>query len=167
MKMRSLCIRRARVEEVERAYTLVKEYFEAASVVIRESRAQFECDYFAPNAGLWLATVDNKLAGCIALRQLRSSAGTRGEIKRMYVRPAYRGQGIADALVRALEDYAAQCGYRELVLDTTDDMTSAVRLYERHGYARCSRYNDNPQATIFMKKPIARLENARAARSLL
>ena len=167
MKMCSLCIHRAPVEEVVQAYMLVEEYFEAASVVIRESRAQFECDYFAPNAGLWLAAVGNKLAGCIALRELLSSEGTRGEIKRMYVRPAYRGQGIADALVRALEEYAAQCGYRQLVLDTTDDMTSAVRLYERHGYTRCSRYNQNPQATIFMKKRIARLKNASAASSLL
>src|SRR5664279_4324192 len=75
-----------------------------------------------------------------------------GEIKRMYVRSGHRGKGLADALLGALEEYAAQCGYEWLHLDTTDTMKAAARFYERHGYKRCERYNENPQATIFMRK---------------
>lgn len=165
--MCSLRIHRAPVEEIEPAYALVQEYFDAASVVLRESRAQFAREYFAPCAGLWLATADHHLAGCIALRELRSGKASLGEIKRMYVRPAHRGRGIADALLLALEGFAVRCDYRELVLDTTDEMISAIRLYERHGYTRCDRYNDNPQATIFMKKPLVRRESPNTAASLL
>ena len=147
-------IHRATLAEADQAYALVEEYFAAARVVVREDRAGFERDYFPADAGFWLATADHQLAGCIALRELRSRGAVLGEIKRMYVRPAYRGHGIGDALLRALEAYAASCGYRELVLDTTDEMTSAVRLYEKHGYTRCPRYNENPQATIFMHKKV-------------
>lgn len=152
--MNSVLVHRATLDEADLAYALVEEYFQAARVVVREDRARFECDYFAANAGFWLAAADNQLAGCIALRELRSGGAALGEIKRMYVRPACRGRGVGDALLHALEAYAASCGHRELVLDTTDEMTSAVRLYERNGYTRRSRYNQNPQATIFMGKQI-------------
>lgn len=152
--MAALRIHRATLAEADQAYGLVEEYFAAARVVVREDRTRFERDYFGPNVGFWLATPDSRLAGCIALRELRFRAAVLGEIKRMYVRPAYRGQGIAGALLGTLESYAVRCGYRELVLDTTDEMTSAVRLYEKHGYRPCSRYNENPQATIFMRKEI-------------
>ena len=153
--MSSLSIHRATLDNADLAYALVEEYFQTASVVVRESRTQFERDYFPANAGLWLATADNLVAGCIALRELRSGGAVLGEIKRMYVRPAYRGRGVGDALLHALEAHAARCGYRELVLDTTDEMISAIRLYERNGYTRRKRYNQNPQATIFMGKEIS------------
>lgn len=149
-------IHRATAEEIDQAYALVQEYFEAAAVVARENREDFEREYFSGNAGVWLATLDAELAGCIALREFPYRGTVLGEIKRMYVRPAHRGHGIADALLLALEDFAVQRGYVELVLDTTDEMAAAARLYERHGYKRCERYNENPQATIFMSKKVSR-----------
>jgi GNAT superfamily N-acetyltransferase len=75
-----------------------------------------------------------------------------GEVKRLYVKPAMRGRKIADGLLGALEEYAVAFGYRTLYLDTKDDLLAAIKFYERHGYERCERYNQNPQATIFMRK---------------
>jgi GNAT superfamily N-acetyltransferase len=70
----------------------------------------------------------------------------------MYVRAALRGKGIADMLLKALEAYARQCCYEWLYLDTMLSMEAAARFYERNAYIRCERYNDNPQAGLFMRK---------------
>jgi ribosomal protein S18 acetylase RimI-like enzyme len=68
------------------------------------------------------------------------------------VRAPYRGQGFADSLLKALEEYAANCGYEWLYLDTMQSMLAATRFYERNSYRRCERYNDNPQAGLFLRK---------------
>ena len=60
----------------------------------------------------------------------------------------------AQTLLRALEEFAVARGNEWLYLDTKDDLHDAIRFYERNGYMRCQRYNDNPQATIFMRKRI-------------
>lgn len=72
----------------------------------------------------------------------------------MYVRPAYRGRGIARRLLTELETFAVARGVQWLYLDSKDDLVEAIRFYERSGYERCERYNDNPQATIFMRKAL-------------
>jgi ribosomal protein S18 acetylase RimI-like enzyme len=72
----------------------------------------------------------------------------------MYVREAYRGLGIAQRLLEQAESFAKAAGYRRIFLDTTDEMRAAAGLYERNGYRRCPRYNQNPQATIFMSKDL-------------
>ena len=71
---------------------------------------------------------------------------------RLYVADRYRRRGLSQALMRALEEHAAQAGHRAVYLDTKDDLHAAIRLYDQLGYERCERYNDNPQATIFMRK---------------
>jgi GNAT superfamily N-acetyltransferase len=117
---------------------------------VRDAPATFE-RYFEPDSGLWLARAGAAVVGCIALRPLPSIARDAGEVKRLYVQPAARGKGFADALLDALETYATG-RYRGLYLDTKDDLLPAIRFYERRGYARIPRYNDNPQATIFMRR---------------
>lgn len=131
-----------------------EEYYEAVDVVVRDDEVAFARDYFAPGAGVWLASGNGKIIGCIALRPLPQFEHS-GEIKRMYVKPESRGRGIAEQLLQALEDYARSAGYRTLYLDTKDDLAVAIRFYQRHGYEPCERYNDNPQATIFMRKGLA------------
>jgi GNAT superfamily N-acetyltransferase len=74
----------------------------------------------------------------------------------MYVRQTHRGKGIADLLMKELEDYARDCGYAWLYLDTAAVMVAAARFYERNGFEHCERYNDNPQAAIFMRKRLER-----------
>jgi GNAT superfamily N-acetyltransferase len=144
-------VRRARLGELDAAYGIVEEYYDAARVIARDSREEFSQLYFREGAGFWIATQSGELVGCIALRTL-PAYGNSGEVKRLYVRPKQRGQGIADALHQAMESYAAGFGYQWLYLDTTYAMTAAIRFYEGRGYVRCERYNDNPQATVFMRK---------------
>lgn len=146
-------IHRATLKELDPAYAIVSEYYEAVSVLVRDDRAAFEREYFADGAGLWLATVNRQIVGCIGLHRLPYLMDS-GEIKRLYVRREYRGQGIAEALLQALEAYAMEHGYATLYLDSKKDLMPAIRFYRRHGYSPCERYNENPQATIFMRKEL-------------
>ena len=146
-------IHRANLRELDVAYGIVSEYYEAVGVVVRDERSAFENEYFHEDAGVWLAMDDGALVGCIALRRLTNMEKS-GEIKRLYVRLGSRGQGVAEALLLALEIYAAEHSYKALYLDSKKDLMPAIRFYRRHGYQPCPRYNDNPQATIFMRKQI-------------
>jgi GNAT superfamily N-acetyltransferase len=109
---------------------------------------------------LWLARVDGELAGCVGLRRLPRPQELEledlkcAEIKRMYVREKFRGRGLAARLLEAVENFARGEGYARIYLDTASGMVAAARLYERSGYERCARYNENPQAAIFMRKTI-------------
>ena len=147
-------IERASLERMDEAYAIVREYYEAVGVVVRDDLDSFAGDYFGAGSGVWLAYEDASVVGCIALRPL-PQLEQAGEIKRMYVKPEARGQRIAERLLKALEDYAAEAAYRTLYLDTKDDLTTAIRFYQRQGYEPCERYNENPQATMFMKKRLA------------
>jgi N-acetylglutamate synthase-like GNAT family acetyltransferase len=148
-----LTVRRATSEESNAAWQIVEEYYEAANVVARDAKEEFERIYFRDGAGVWLATIENAVVGCVALRSLAIFAHS-AEVKRLYVQPQHRGGGIAAALYQSLEEYARECGYEWLYLDTTDDMVAAQRFYAALGYELTPRYNDNPQATIFMRKDL-------------
>jgi GNAT superfamily N-acetyltransferase len=147
--MDALTIRRAGPNDLDDAWSIVAEYYDAVAVVAREDRPTFSSAYFSEGSGFWLATNGGTVVGCIALRPLDAFRAS-GEVKRLYVQPASRGQGIASLLLDALHDYARTAGYEWLYLDSKDDLETAIRFYEKRGYRRCARYNDNPQATIFM-----------------
>ena len=108
--------------------------------------------YAMPYGRLYLALYDGRPAGCIALHRLE---GTACEMKRLFVRPEYRGHHIATMLVdRILED-ACAIGYDEMYLDTLPELSDAVSLYHTFGFTETSSYNDSPvERTIFMKKTI-------------
>jgi putative acetyltransferase len=98
-------------------------------------------DYAGEKGALFIARAGADAAGCIALRPFDAETG---EIKRLYVRPAYRATGLGKKLaVRAL-DAAREAGYRRLVLDTLDRMQSAVRLYQKLGFQPIPAYYRNP-----------------------
>ena len=63
-----------------------------------------------------------------------------------------RGQGIAEQLLDAMEVYARGQGLEWIYLDSYDDLKAALALYRKRGYVVCERYNDNPQATVFLRK---------------
>jgi GNAT superfamily N-acetyltransferase len=149
-----LTVERVSLESIDAAWKIMEEYYEAASVVARDSREDFARLYFGDGAGVWLASLAKKVVGCIALRPLPAIANS-GEVKRLYVQPKFRGHGIAAALYRSLELYARSHGYQSLYLDTTDEMIAAQKFYAALGYQPAPRYNDNPQATIFMRKDLA------------
>jgi ribosomal protein S18 acetylase RimI-like enzyme len=154
-------IERSALEQLEEAYAIVQEYYEAIGVVVREDAKEFAREYFGASAGIWLANEDGAVVGCIALRPLPEFEQS-GEVKRLYVKPVWRGQHIADRLLEELENYAVEAGYRTLYLDTKDDLITAIRFYHGHGYEDCERYNENPQATIFMRKDLAPSASLRA-----
>lgn len=157
-------IERASLDRVDEAYAIVREYYDAVDVVLRDDAEAFTREYFGDGSGIWLASEDGKAVGCIALRPLPEFERS-GEIKRMYVKPESRGRGIAERLLKALEAYATDFGYSSLYLDSKDDLTTAIRFYQRHGYEACERYNKNPQATVFMKKRLAVQAQAPPAQS--
>jgi GNAT superfamily N-acetyltransferase len=143
-------VRRANLTDEAPAWNVVDEYNRSIGVVVTDDPASFRAYLSGPGA-LWLA-FDGDVIGCVALRPLETAGPHAAEVKRLYVRPAHRGGGVASALMDALEDGARESGYTELYLDTKDDLIEAIRFYERRGYVRIPRYNDNPQATIFMRR---------------
>jgi putative acetyltransferase len=102
-------------------------------------------EYAAPLGALLLATVDGEIAGCGALRALPDADYPNAcEMKRLYVRPAFRRFGIGRALAQALFDRASQAGYSNLLLDTLDDMEVARGLYASLGFEEIPPYYFNP-----------------------
>jgi putative acetyltransferase len=104
-------------------------------------------DYAAPRGALLTAKVDGALAGCCALRPLDTVdyAGA-SEMKRLYVRPAFRGLGLGRQLAEATLDSARRAGYDCVLLDTLSDMESARALYEDLGFEEVPPYYHNPIA---------------------
>ena len=147
-------IRQARPEDLLRSFQLVEEYFQEIGVLLRDTLSEFAQYLQGNGSGVWLAFDREQPIGCVVLHSL-TSLPRSAEIKRLYVRPSYRRQGLADRLLEALEQYAVKLSYEWLYLDTKDDLDNAIRFYHRHGYKRCGRYNRNPQATIFMRKRLA------------
>jgi ribosomal protein S18 acetylase RimI-like enzyme len=144
-------IRRASVVDEAAAWAIVDEYNRALDIVVRDDEGTFRTYLGGPGA-LWLAEVEGEVVGCVVLRPLPEVAPDACEVKRLYVHPTHRRAGIADALMEALESFAREAGYAAVYLDTKDDLATAIRFYERRGYERIARYNDNPQATIFMRR---------------
>jgi GNAT superfamily N-acetyltransferase len=81
--------------------------------------------------------------------------GEAAEIKRMWVDGEWRGAGLGSRLLRHLEGLAGDLGHRVVRLDTNETLRGAIALYERAGYVRIDRYNDNPYATHFYEKRLA------------
>jgi DNA-binding MarR family transcriptional regulator/GNAT superfamily N-acetyltransferase len=135
------------------AIRLLQEYYEAASVVQRDTPDAIKKIIDDPSSGLWLAYLDKEAVGCVVLRKL-SSIPFAGECKRLYVQPAARGHRIADKLLDAQEDFARSRGLRWVYLDSYDNLKVAIALYRKRGYVSCERFNDNPQATVFLRKNI-------------
>lgn len=101
--------------------------------------------YAAPAGALLLATVDGALAGCGALRPLADvDYANACEMKRLYVRRAFRRFGLGRQIAQALIDLAASAGYSTMLLDTLDDMESARDLYASLGFTEIPPYYFNP-----------------------
>ncbi|MEV0726625.1 GNAT family N-acetyltransferase [Micromonospora purpureochromogenes] len=100
--------------------------------------------------------VDGRAVACGGIQSLDA---TTGELKRMYVRPAYRGRGIARQLLTALEELAFQRGHSVVCLETGVYLPAAIRLYTSSGYEPIpvyGEYVDNPYSVCFAKRlPVA------------
>jgi DNA-binding MarR family transcriptional regulator/N-acetylglutamate synthase-like GNAT family acetyltransferase len=98
-----------------------------------------------------VASSDGQPVGCGGVQHLTD---TTGEIKRMWVHPAWRGAGLGTRLLRHLETEAVDLGYQAVRLDSNGTLTEAIALYERAGYHRISRYNDNSYAQVWLEKSL-------------
>ncbi len=108
--------------------------------------------YDAPGGILLLAQVEHEPAGCIAYQQLN---GTTCEMKRMYVSPKYRNQGLGKHLIHHLINRASQAGYFIMKLDSHPTMSVAQKLYQKFGFNPTTRYNNNPtEGILFFEKKL-------------
>jgi ribosomal protein S18 acetylase RimI-like enzyme len=106
--------------------------------------------YAPPSGRLFLALIDGKPAGCIALRKLKNEIC---EMKRLFVRKDFRGLKLGNKLIEKLIDEARLAGYKKMRLDTLPDkMGKAVKLYRSHGFRQIPAYYHNPYGdTFFMQ----------------
>lgn len=137
------------------AVRLVQEYYEAISVVQRDPPGAIQKIIDDPYSGVWLAYKGEEAVGCVVLRKL-ATMPLAAECKRLYVQPVARGYGIAEKLMDALESFAREEGLRWVYLDSHDGLKAAISLYRKRGYLKCKRYNENPQATVFLRKNLGR-----------
>lgn len=136
----------------------------ADSTMLRSAqRAELTARYGTPDSepgppptaadmtAFFVAYVDGMPAGCGGLRKLSADDS---EIKRMYVTPAYRGTGIAVAVLATLEAFGSERGWSRLVLETGTLQPDAVRFYEREGFSRIpnfGEYTDEPLSICYAK----------------
>ena len=137
-------------EDLAAAATLFQEYADSLGIDLRFQGFEAELanlpgEYGPPRGSLLLAWVDGALAGCCALRPLDNcDYPNAGEMKRLYVRKAFRAFGLGRELAEAALDAARQIGYTSVLLDTLDDMEAARALYTDLGFVEIPPYYHNP-----------------------
>ena len=138
--------------ELQIVRTIFREYDDTLGVDLcfqdfESELAQLPGDYAAPRGALLLAEVGGAIAGCCALRPLDSADyPNASEMKRLFVRKAFRGFGLGRELAEAMLDRARQAGYACVLLDTLDDMEAARALYTELGFEEIPPYYHNPIA---------------------
>jgi GNAT superfamily N-acetyltransferase len=109
-------------------------------------------EFVHPSGRFLVAYSGNRPVACGGVKHLDD---TTGEVKRLYVVPDARGRGVGRRLLRALEDAAAELGWRTVRLDTGDQQPEALALFRSAGYREISDYNANPYASYWLEKPLA------------
>lgn len=104
-----------------------------------------EQKYGMPDGRLYVVYFNGQLAGCIGLRNIDNE---NCEMKRLYVRPEFRGNHIGDHLIKKIIDDAKEIGYKSMLLDTFPFLESAIHLYKNFGFYEISSYNESPMGTL-------------------
>lgn len=136
--------------DLEYAKVIFKEYAMALGINLAfqdfdNELATLPGDYAAPQGVILLAFVDEQLAGCGAFRPyVDCDYSNACELKRLYVRPAFRGFGLGRQLTETLLECARSTGYSTVLLDTLDDMEVARELYESLHFEEIPPYYYNP-----------------------
>src|SRR3954466_949011 len=142
-------------EQIALARTLFQEYgaslgFSLCFQNFDKELAGLPGDYAPPKGRLLLAYLDSHPAGCVALHEFE---GGISEMKRLYVRPSFRGKRVGLALANAIIEAAREVGYQRMRLDTVpSEMADAVKMYQRLGFHEIATYRANPQpGTLYME----------------
>jgi len=141
-------------EEIDKVRNLFKEYadsldFDLCFQEFERELADPGREYGPPEGLLLLAQYGEAMAGCVALRKLYNDVC---EMKRLYVKPQFRGQKIGTALAEAVIDAARKMGYKRMRLDTVPSMQEARALYRSLGFIEIGSYRHNPIAgAVFME----------------
>ena len=143
--------------DIERARSLFREYETSLGVDLcfqgfEQELAGLPGAYARPSGRLLLAVDDGRPAGCIALRPL----GADGcEMKRLYVRPEFRGRRVGRLLAERVLAEARAIGYARMRLDTLPSMKEAIPLYRSLGFAEIAPYYANPvPGALFMERAL-------------
>ena len=141
-------------EDIETARALFREYAAWLRVDLcfqnfAEELASLPGLYAPPRGRLLVAWLDGEAMGCVALRPLKDSLC---EMKRLFVRPAFRRQKVGRRLAEHTIAEARLSGYSAMVLDSLPSMAPAITLYESLGFVRRSAYYATPlKDTVFME----------------
>jgi putative acetyltransferase len=143
------------VESIAQVRELFLEYAESLGFSLcfqsfERELAELPGDYAPPDGRLFLLTFQGTPSGCVALHK---SASQVGEMKRLYVRPQFRGKGLGKILAERVIAEARQIGYKELRLDTVEPlMRTAVALYRSLGFREIPPYRPNPiEGALYME----------------
>jgi len=131
---------------IEQVKQLITEYLTELDIDLTfqhvdQELADLATTYQLPLGRLYIAFDDEIPVGCVGLKPLNSQSG---EVKRLYVKPSYRKQHIANLLMTKLLEEAKLIGYQQLYLDTLASLTQAVALYQKFGFKEIPPYYDNP-----------------------
>ncbi len=105
-------------------------------------------EYQANGGGFWLMRLSKVITGTVAVRRRPDNVA---EVKRLNVMRQHRGRGLGERLLRHALAHAVATGYDTVRLDTIRNRGPAVRLFEKAGFLEIPRYNDNPDADLFME----------------
>ena len=146
-------VRRAVESDLDSLCALLQRYYGEWDIWQRDPPAAVFQALLAPDLGFVVAASETQLAGCVLCRPL-SSPGGAVECKRLFVAPEFRGRGLASRLMDEAEAMARRSGAQWMYLDSKAEFSNALALYRRRGYADVARFNENAQATIFLRKAL-------------